>query len=262
MNSDAPQGDTLPHDLRLPGKVFVQSTRQRTLEMLADEIFRFAMQRVRTSGVFHLALSGGSTPQALFRLLVIDPRYRAIPWDACHIWIVDERVVPFEDDRSNYRMMRETLLEHIPIIEAQVHPMRVDRDDADQHYELALRRVLRESTDEERLDMVLLGMGSDGHTASLFPNTDALDEEECWVVFNDGPTVAEPRPRLTLTYPAINAARHIAILVTGESKRATLQHVSLNRNNYRRFPIIGIEPRFNDTLLHWHLDAEAAGIKP
>jgi len=192
---------------------------------------------------------------------MVDPAYRRMPWHRTHLWQVDERCVPPDDERSNFRMLRELIVDHCDIPRSRVHGMPATESDGDRQYEDQLREALEPAPHDGRLDFVLLGMGSDGHTASLFPDTSALSERERWVVFNDGETVAEPRPRITLTFPMINSARQIAILVTGEAKHAALQHASVAAGTgapQPQWPITGIVPTHEDTELTWYLDRAAA----
>lgn len=241
----------------LRGKRVILSEVEEVVDRLAEDLVRFAQRRVSQTGEFHLALSGGSTPRALYQQLIIDPRYRSFPWKQTHLWIVDERVVPFDSEQSNWKMIRESIVEHVPMPEANAHPMPVLDAEGDRDYERDLRAALAERSGG-RLDFVLLGMGGDGHTASLFPRTAALHEKQRWVVFNDGPTIAAPRPRMTMTYPLLNGAREVAILVTGDAKHGTLQHVSVAGEDLERFPVTAIAPRFDDAELTWYLDAPAA----
>ena len=242
----------------LSGRRVIRSDADELIDDVAIAMQTIARRRIAEAGVFHLALSGGSTPQRLYQRLMIDPRYRLLPWARTHLWLVDERCVELDDDRSNFNMIRELIADHSDIPPAQVHPMPVLDAVGDQRYEEDLREALGDPVCEDRLDFILLGMGADGHTASLFPRTKALRERERWVVFNDGETVAEPRPRMTMTYPLINAARHIAALITGEAKHATLQHAALAEHDPQRFPITGVEPTYEDTELTWYLDHAAA----
>ncbi|MEX2672211.1 MAG: 6-phosphogluconolactonase [Phycisphaeraceae bacterium] len=227
------------------------------LDRIAMDLYNTARDRVAEAGVFHLALSGGRTPKALFQHLMIDPNYRLLPWDRTHVWIVDERCVQPDDDRLNYNMIREMLIDPSGMPDPNVHPMPVLDEAGDRAYEQALREALSQPNVDDRLDFVVLGMGADGHTASLFPQTPGLHERERWVIFNDGETVAEPRPRMTMTYPLINAARHIALLVTGESKRDTLRHVAAQPDDFEQYPVTGIRPA-EDGKLTWYLDRAAA----
>lgn len=164
---------------------------------------------------FAIALSGGSTPQATHRLLAADGYRDRIDWARWHVFFGDERRVPLDDPRSNYHNARETLLEHVPIPGGQIHPL----TDADQ-YEGLLRAFFGEAP---RFDLLMLGMGDDGHTASLFPGSISLREEERWVIAP--PDVVQGMSRLTLTLPALNAAQRTLFLVAGATKAAPLARI-------------------------------------
>jgi 6-phosphogluconolactonase len=244
----------------LPGARVIVPDVEDLVDAVAKDMAAFAHRRVLASGEFHLALSGGSTPQVLYRRLMIDPRYRLFPWRRTHLWIVDERCVTADDDRSNFKMIRELLVEHCEIPPTATHPMPALEAGGDRRYESELREALKRSGG--RLDYVLLGMGADAHTASLFPGTPALEESERWIVFNDGPTVSEPRPRLTMTFPIINGARRLGILITGSAKHAAIQQVAgsheSGRPDLQRLPITGVRPLHADAELTWYLDHPAA----
>jgi 6-phosphogluconolactonase len=155
-----------------------------------------------------IVLSGGSTPQALHRLLA-SPEYAGrVDWPRVNVFFGDERQVPLDDPRSNYHAARETLLDHVPVDPAKVHPL----TDADE-YEGLLRSFFGERPD---FDLLYLGMGNDGHTASLFPGSVSLREDERWVI--DPPDIVEGMARHTFTFPALSAARRTLILVAGEAK--------------------------------------------
>jgi len=262
LEDELPVCDPFKSTLGLRGERVIAADADTLIDLLARDMAQFAHMRVRECGAFHLALSGGSTPQALYQHLMIDPRYRLFPWPQTHLWLVDDRCVAFDDERSNWRMIRELIVDHVDMPAEQVHPMPVLEDDGDAAYEAALRAALRAEGVGGRLDFVLLGMGGDGHTASLFPHTAALDEAKRWVVFNDGETVAEPRPRMTMTYPLINSARRIAALITGDSKHAMVQAISLALDrddaDVARLPITGVQPIYDDATLVWYLDRAAA----
>jgi 6-phosphogluconolactonase len=164
---------------------------------------------------FAIALSGGSTPKATFALLAGEGYRDRIDWRRWHVFFSDERRVPLDDERSNYRSAREALLSRVPIPEAQVHPL----TDADV-YEGLLRAFFGEAPD---FDLLMLGMGDDGHTASLFPGSIALREEERWVIAP--PDVVQGMARLTLTLPALNAARRTIFLVSGAAKADALRRI-------------------------------------
>ena len=200
----------------LPGHVVARQDPDDVLTHLANDLLDHALQCVREFGHFHLALSGGHTPFPLYQRLMTDPLYRGLPWARTHLWIVDERRVPFEDDLSNYKHIHEIFADHSGIPANQMHPIQATRDDADVLYEQELQEVLgwREKG-HDRLDYVLLGMGPDGHTASLFPNSRALDVEDRLVTMNSGPTVVPP-DRVSMTYKLLNASRMICPLVMGE----------------------------------------------
>jgi 6-phosphogluconolactonase len=196
---------------------------------LADRVAGWLTGRIAAApGRFALNLSGGSTPRALYALLA-GPTYRdRIDWGKLHLFWGDERFVPFDDKDSNYRMVRETLLDVAPIPKAQIHPMPAEApspEAAARAYDATLRGFYGTATlDAARplFDVTLLGLGPDGHTASLFPGTAALTEEAAWVTAVVG---AKPEPRLTMTYPVLAASRTIAFLVAGPDKQAILRRV-------------------------------------
>jgi len=242
--------------LRLPGET-IHDEADELYDRLGEELMSAAQAAVEQRGVFHLALSGGSTPEPFYVRLVIDPAFRAFPWAATHLWIVDERRVPEDDERSNFRMIRETLTDHVPIRTRNVHPMPVLTADPAGDYE----GTLRTHVPDGRLDFILLGMGDDAHTASLFPRSEALAENDRWIAVNDGPAVTPP-PRLTMTYPLLNAARELAVLVTGQKKALTLQrladvHRTASAPLVEQFPILGIRP--TQGRLRWFVDRAAHG---
>lgn len=243
----------------LPGTAIVRETADDVVDAIAADLFFQANACVRTFGDFHLALSGGSTPEPLYRRLMYDPVYRSLPWKRTHLWVVDERRVPFDDPRSNFGMIRETIGDHSDIPSEQVHPIPAMEDDADEQYEKVLREHLGwRDKGHDRLDLVVLGMGTDGHTASLFPRSPALDAGDRLVVFNDGPMV-QPPPRVTMTLPFLNASRFAAVLVTGEKKRAAIARVVAaarkGGEDVRDLPILGVRPLAGE--LRWYLDRAA-----
>jgi 6-phosphogluconolactonase len=193
----------------------------------ADLFLELARARGGEGQTFSAALSGGATPKRLYELLAAPPRSTEIPWERVHLFQVDERCVPPDNPQSNYRMIRDVLLRHVPIPEANFHRMaaeQADRDEAAHQYADELARILPPAPGEfPRLDLVFLGMGPDGHTASLFPGTDALEEETLWVRLNFVEKLEVHR--LTLTLPVLNAARRIVFLVSGAEKAETLRRV-------------------------------------
>ncbi len=203
-----------------------------------------ARQAVQARGRFTLALSGGSTPLKLFALLGMGEWLVRVPWEQAHIFWADERCVPPDHPESNYGAARAALLSRLPTPEADAH-----------RYAHVLRRHSDLAADGmPRLDLVLLGMGADGHTASLFPRTAALR-------VTDAPTAANHVPqlkatRLTLTFPALNAARAVLFLVTGAEKAAALARVLAGPQEPEELPAQGVRPR--DGTLAWLVDAAAA----
>lgn len=246
---------------QLPGFVHVGKTTEDLHDDLSFALLGAAAQAVDERGVFHLALCGGRTPEPFYIGLCIDVRFRAIPWKQTHIWLVDERCVPLDDAASNFRLIRECLVDHVPTPRRQVHPMPVLESDGDLRYEEELRRSIGGTEFPPRLDFVLLGMGEDGHVASLFPDSPAVAETRRLVVFNESPA-AQPSRRMTMTFPLLNAARQIAILVTGASKAASLRRVQeqwANGADPRKLPVTGLDPL--DGQLGWYLDPAAAGMQ-
>ena len=224
-----------------------------------NDLVRVA-EAVQNRGAFHIALSGGSTPEPFYIRLVIDPRYRALPWDKIHVWMVDERRVPEDNEKSNWRMIRESLLDHVDAPLDHLHPMPVMHDDPASEYEASLRSVFGD-VGMPRMDVILLGMGDDCHTASLFPQSAAIDVRDRWITVNEGEHVTPP-DRVTMTYPLINAARHIGVLVVGSKKNVPLRRVSDQMQtgpDPTHVPISGIAPEADGDMV-WYLDPAAAGI--
>ena len=242
-------------DLRgLCGQLVIAALPEAAAQRLADDLVRFLHQRLTEASTVHLALSGGTSPQGLYQLLAADTRYASSDWGRTHLWLVDERCVPEDDPRLNFAMIRSTLVDKVSIPAPQVHPMPVDLADGDRRYQDDLRRTLADG----RLDAAVLGMGPDGHTASLFPYSSAVDEHHRWVRFNDGERVLAPRPRMTMTYPILCTARFLAVLVTGSSKHVALLDAARAPDDLHAHPIVGIRPA-PDSRLVWYLDRAAAG---
>lgn len=264
----------------LPGSVVVRASADELIDAIAADLVAQAMGCVRTFGDFHLALSGGSTPMPLYRRLMYDPAYRQLPWKRTHLWIVDERCVPFDDERSNFKEIDEIVGIHSDIPRTQIHPIHATEADADVRYEreLASALIWREKG-HDRLDYVLLGMGADGHTASLFPRSPALmadlqsaaatggggggqasarafkeGADYRLVRKNGGPSVTPP-DRVTMTLATINAARFVGVMVTGEKKRAMVAKVASRSAGAADLPIMGVSPRAGE--LRWYLDRDA-----
>ncbi|HLI51744.1 MAG TPA: 6-phosphogluconolactonase [Thermomicrobiaceae bacterium] len=185
----------------------------------AKRVVRIAKEAVDRSGRFYFALSGGSTPRALFNHLAELNTARRIDWQHTHIFFGDERCVPPDDDQSNYKMAKETLLDKVPVPENQIHRMEGELDPpvAAEHYEQEIRDSFElYSGAWPVFDLILLGMGPDGHTASLFPGTAGLDVVDRLAIANEVPQMKTTR--LSLTVPVIREARDIMLLVGGTDK--------------------------------------------
>jgi 6-phosphogluconolactonase len=205
-------------------------------------------------GVFNFALAGGSTPGPVYELLAADTD---IDWSRCHIFWSDERCVPPDHAESNYRLAREMLLDRLPHAPSLVARMEgeLPPEKAAAAYEKAIRETVPvEEAGIPRLDLILLGMGDDGHTASLFPGSKALQITD--------PLVAADYVskfdafRLTLTYPLLNAGHHVLILVSGASKAATLHTVLHGPHQPHNYPVQGVQPTTGQ--FRWLVDADAA----
>ena len=205
-----------------------------------------------------VALSGGSTPKLLFELLASPNFQGRVRWPNLHLFQVDERCVPPDDPQSNYRMIRQALLEAVPLPAENFHRMaaeRPDREQAAREYAEEIRRILRPPPGEwPRLDLIFLGMGADGHTASLFPGSPALEERAAWVAPNFAARLNSYR--LTLTLPVLNAAAHVIFLVAGADKAETLREGREGPEG--QFPAQLIQPARG--RLSWFLDESAAHL--
>jgi 6-phosphogluconolactonase len=231
----------------------------------AEAVARAAATRVREAaarafgrrGRFRLALSGGSTPRALYRALAAAPG--SVDWSRTDLFFGDERVVPPDDPKSNYRMARESLLEPAGVPAANVHRMAGEAPDPDAAAR-AYEAELRAGAAEPWLDLVLLGMGPDGHTASLFPGSPALDEQVRLCVPNQAPVA--PVHRLTLTYPVLLGAAEVLFLITGRDKAEALRDVLGDHDDRRRWPSQPIARRRLPAPAAILCDAEAAMLIP
>jgi 6-phosphogluconolactonase len=225
----------------------------------AEEFVRTAKEAIAARGRFRVALSGGSTPKRMFELLAEAPFRDQVDWKSVEVFWGDERCVGPDDPESNYRMAREAVLSRVPIPPAQIHRIeaeRPDRDGAARDYEATLAKAfgVDASGPPPAFDLILLGMGPDGHTASLFPETAALSETRRWVVVNFVPKFNADR--ITLTYPVLNAAREVLFLVAGADKAERLAEVLEGPPDYRRLPSQAV--RLIGGWLLWFVDKAAA----
>jgi 6-phosphogluconolactonase len=219
----------------------------------ADKLVDYANQCVAERGQFTFALSGGSTPKAFYELMASEPWRSQMPWKNSIILFGDERAVPHDDPRSNYQMAAQALLYKVGILPENIWRLRGEAenlDEAAQEYERRLREL------DGVIDLTLLGMGPDGHTASLFPSSPILTEMQRLCVSTPEAPLEPHVRRLTLTYSAINASRQVWILVTGGSKAERLQQVLEGEHQPHQLPIQGVHPL--DGELVWMLDSAAA----
>jgi 6-phosphogluconolactonase len=227
------------------------------LSRSAAELFvRQAGLAVKIRGRFSVALSGGVTPQRTYELLAAAPFRDQIPWLAVHVFWTDERCVPPDDPRSNEGMIRRLLLDRVPIPAGQIYPIRCNKSpqSAARLYEELLRDFFAEQT--PNLDLILLGLGEDGHTASLFPHTPVLKERKRWIT---EVYIAEQNLfRVTLTAPFINRSAMAVFLVSGASKAGTLHEVLEGPFAPDRLPAQLIQPASGNLL--WMVEREAASI--
>jgi 6-phosphogluconolactonase len=236
----------------LMAEVRVFEERAALMQAAAEYLIGCSQAAIRLQGRFTIALSGGSTPKALYESLV---QAQGLDWSRIHIFWGDERNVGPDDPESNCRMASQALLDHVPIPPEQIHRIEAERGPqaAADAYEATLRQVFGQAV---RFDLILLGMGDDGHTASLFPNTAALDENERLVVANHVPQLNTWR--ITLTAPLINRAAHVAFLITGESKAEPLRAVLRGPHQPQTLPSQLIEPEKGELV--YFVDQAAAAL--
>jgi 6-phosphogluconolactonase len=216
-------------------------------------------EAVAKHGLFAIALSGGSTPRRLYELLASPPYRETFPWSRTHWFWGDERFVPHDDALSNYRMAQEALLSRTPIPARNIHPVPtegLDPDAAASAYERELKSFYgadRLAPARPLFDVTLLGLGPDGHTASLFPGSTVLAERDRWVAAVVG---AKSETRITLTYPALESSRYAVFLVEGREKRAIFERL---RNGDDALPAAHLHP---SGILCFFADAAAETMIP
>ncbi len=206
---------------------------------------------------FVVALSGGTTPRKFYCLIGSPPYREKVDWDRVHLFWVDERCVPKEDEASNFKLVFDALLSAVPIPKKNIHPMGTGEgpEQGARKYEEDLRAFFGRSS-PPRFDLILLGVGEDGHTASLFPGSDSLRERSRLVV----PVyLGEPRKdRITLTLPVLNQARHILFLVAGPSKAQMIKAQLEKEGDRERFPVGLVHPASGQVT--WFIDEAAASL--
>jgi 6-phosphogluconolactonase len=226
----------------------------------AERFIALASEAMAARGRFSVALAGGSTPRVLYSLLASETFSGRVDWPRVAVYWGDERCVPPEDSRSNYRLAQETLLARVPVPAASVHRIRGEAEPAAAaaEYERLLRQRLGDTGDDSPpasgFDLVLLGMGDDGHTASLFPHTPPLDEQTRWAMPNWSAETSTWR--VTLTAPVLNAARQTLFLVSGSTKAERLARVLEGPHDPHALPAQLIRPVHGQVT--WFVDQGAA----
>ena len=211
---------------------------------------------LKTKDRFTIALSGGSTPKRLHELLAQPPYKETLGWSSLHVFWGDERAVPFEDSRNNAKMAYDTLLDFVPVPASQIHVMRTDI--APEQSAVEYEKILHEYFDKTpySFDLVLLGMGDDGHTLSLFPGMPIVHEEKAWA--KSFWLQAQDMSRITLTKTIVNKSACVAFLTAGKAKAHALKEVLEGAYNPDLYPSQEIKPAGE---LHWFVDeAAAAGL--
>jgi 6-phosphogluconolactonase len=234
--------------------VLVLPTPQAVARAGAERVAEIAVSAVNVRGACSIALSGGETPRPLYRLLGSSPLSERTPWDHLDLFFGDERAVPPDSDQSNYGMVRQELLSHIVIPSSHVHRIAAEKEPAAaaREYEDELRKVVGKRGG--RLDLILLGLGDDGHTASIFPGTLALEPGEDLIraVF-----VQRLKSwRITMTLRSINAARKVIFLVAGKAKAPIVRRILLAGHPSPLLPASMIQPENGEVV--WIIDQEAA----
>ncbi|MCI0710775.1 MAG: 6-phosphogluconolactonase [Chloroflexi bacterium] len=228
--------------------LYIFYSKDDMIEAAADKFAELASEGIEQRGRFTVALSGGSTPEPLYELLA---ERDDIEWSRVHIFFGDERTVPPDNDDSNYRMACLTLLDDI---DAHVYRIKGELDPAQAANDYINSLQAGFAGEMPRFDLMLQGMGKDGHTASLFPNTAGLDEQEAWVVANHVPQL--DTWRITMTYPVINNAHVVMFLIAGEEKADALYEVLKGEPNPQVYPAQAVEPLDGELL--WYVDRAAA----
>lgn len=233
----------------------VSAWSEQLVERLAADIQEAAETAVREGGVFHLALSGGSSPLALFHRLAL--HHFSFPWRDTHVWMVDERCVPLTELESNFHSLHDHLLQHVRIPYYNIHPMPVqinerlcvEEDGGALLYEKEVNRLVNGSS----FHFVLLGVGYDGHTASLFPGNKVEEHRERLVALTESPV--KPHQRMSLTLSAINRAQRVALLVMGKGKHETITQLSRMKDNPDKWPVTGVKPANGQLVCYIDYDA-------
>jgi len=233
-------------DIAIPGN------REETLHFSVEQIIKIANESIADHDYFSIALSGGSTPKAIFQALA-DPKNRdRIDWTKVKLYWSDERAVPHSNPESNFKMAMDAGFSSLPIPESQIFRMEAEKDV--EHHAHHYESLIKSNIPDGKFDFVMLGMGEDGHTASLFPHTHGLHSDGKWVVGNFIPE--KDVWRMTLTYECINRARNIVIYVLGTSKAPMVKQVFTGNYDPDQYPIQKVGTPESKAL--WVLDIDAS----
>ena len=240
-------------------KVIVRGSDEEAAAFVAELFKAIVCEAVGMHGVCYVTLAGGTTPRTLYGMLAAGAVSGEVPWDKLEVFFGDERDVPHDHVESNFHMVQRVLLDHLPVPVSHVHPMHAHGPDPDAsaaEYEQSIRdKVPSDSRGMPRFDLILLGMGADGHVASLFPSCECVEERKKLVLNCFVPVLG--RKRMTFTLPLINAARNVILLVTGRDKAgAVAALLGDDREARKDLPAAGVEPA--DGSLFMVLDAAAA----
>lgn len=237
-------------------RIQVSENHEAQCRLGAEHFVQTVLTSIEDRGRAVVALSGGTTPRALYTLLATEPYRVRVPWEHVHVFWGDERTVPPDSPDSNFKMASDALLSHVPIPATNIHRLQGEGPpvEAAALYEAEIRGFFARPEGIPVFDLIHLGMGDDGHTASLFPHTPALTEAARVVAEN--PVEKLATTRLTFTYPLLNAASHVVFLVSGENKKAMLQKVLEGPYTPEEHPAEGVQPA-SGTLL-WLVDKAAA----
>ncbi len=256
---------TMPRIKKLEPNVQVLDDVEALARRCLDIFIGTAEQVIKTRNVFHLAISGGHTPKKFFELLAGEQKSLSLPWDKIHLFWVDERYVPHDSVHSNYKLAADTFLSKVPIPKQNVHPIPTEHDDtssASKKYETTIRLVFNiKSGQLPRFDLIILGMGADGHTGSLFPGSFAsLDTKDiaCAVYLLDQKMPDKTITRITLTHPVLCAARQLIVLVAGPEKAEILKEVFTSPPDDVSYPIHTLWPALE--RITWLVDSSAAKL--
>ncbi len=259
LNEQVPKFSQIPSTFR--DQILISGDKSTVIAKLAADILQAAHAAISSHGSFHIALPGGATPVPVFEALAQD-HAASFPWDLTHIWLTDERCVPLDHPESNFNQLHTHLLQYINIPYLHIHPMPVHLsetpcdpgDSGDSLYTAQLKRYIPDT----HMDYILLGVGTDGHVASLFPGMPSLAETDALVAYTPGRSHDDIKRRMTFTFPMINQARNVAVLITDAYKHDIVHTISETDTDVDNLPVTGV--KLNSGNMTWYID-HAALIK-